>query len=255
MSHYKYLILLVTSVLHSHSTTTFTQTTIDLSNWAYIQLIDDNNVIDKVFFAPHDSVIIESLLIALIKSTRTSISGALFRLSNKKIIDALIEAHHRGVVIDIVLDPEAVTASKDISKLSHAGIPLALYNQKKYGTYMHHKFLIFSDTLACDKNNYVPEPAVVIYGSLNLTNNGFNGNRENINFRNRKEVVQAFVHEVEELKKGTDSYTLTNTESHRKPSVKHAEKIPHSKKSTRKKPESFLQELSDEFAKMRDFLM
>lgn len=184
----------------------------NFASFAYITLVDEQYSIDKVLFAPADASTIESVLIGLIRSTCTAITGALFRLSNKKIIEELIAAHNRGVVIDIILDPEAMSASKEISKLSHAGIPLALYNQKKYGTYMHHKFLIFHNTLACAENNYIPVPAVVAYGSLNLTQQGFNGNRENINFRNKCDIVNAFIHEITQLKDGTDRYVLAHSQ-------------------------------------------
>lgn len=177
------------------------------SNTIYTQLLDKSGAIDKVFFAPRDAATIENILIGLIRSTQTEISGALFRLSNKRIIEELIVAHQRNVKINIILDPEALSTSQVISKLSHAGIVLSLYNNKTYGTYMHHKFLIFRDTLACQQNNFVPVPQVISFGSLNITEKGLSNN-ENITFRDKPEIVQAFVNEIEELKKKTDSYEL-----------------------------------------------
>ena len=195
---------------NGHSTHKSQETDSDLPTFAYKTLVDEENIIDTVLFAPNDSSIIESILIGLIRSTETSIVGALFRLSNKKIIEELIAAHQRGVIIEIILDPEAMSASQEISKMSHAKIPLYLYNQKKYGTYMHHKFLIFYNTLGCSYNNYSPISAIVVHGSLNLTQQGFNGNRENINFRNKKTIVNAFTNEIANLKTNTDRYLLQN---------------------------------------------
>lgn len=206
-----YSIFFLTSVIHSQPRTLaeLLPGASNLPSFAYKELVEENNIVDRCFFAPQDSLTIESVLIGLIRSTQDAIRGALFRLSNKNIIAELIEAHKRGVTVDIVLDPDAMSASQEISKLSHAGITLALYNQKKYGTYMHHKFLIFHNTLACEQNNYTPIPAVVAFGSLNLTENGFK-NRENINFRNKEHVVEGFKQQMDYLKDGTDRYMLIN---------------------------------------------
>ena len=216
MHSYFICIILISVPLYStskrSSTSSSEEHSTDFASFAYTQLVDEQHTIDKVLFAPTEATTIESVLIGLIRSTQTSIVGALFRLSNKKIIEELIAAHQRGVIIDIILDPEAMSTSKEISKLSHAGIPLSLYNQKKYGTYMHHKFLIFHNALACAENNYIPIPAVLAYGSLNLTQQGFNGNRENINFRDKSSIVNAFMNEITQLKEGTDRYILARSE-------------------------------------------
>ena len=185
----------------------FIPPTTDFSSFAYTHLMNERNAIDKVFFAPRDADTIEAVLIGLIQSTQTSIKGALFRLSNKRIIQELIAAHKRGVVIDIVLDPSALSASQEISKLSHAGIPLSLCILR-HGILMHHKFLVFKDTLFCPENNLTPLPTVVATGSLNLTEHGFS-NRENINFRDEPHIVDAFLKENAALKETTDRYVLT----------------------------------------------
>lgn len=208
----------ITALLHSKVYSSEPDTS-NFAAFAYTNLINKDNTVDKVLFAPHDAPIIERVLIGLIRSTETAIVGALFRLSNKKIIEELIAAHNRGVVIDIILDPEAMSASQEISKLSRAGILLSLHSHKKSNAYMHHKFLIFRNTLSCAQNNNTPIPAVLASGSLNLTEQGLKGNYENISFRTNEEIIGAFTHEITELKKGTDTYVLTNTQSSRSKKV------------------------------------
>ena len=204
--HLRVMVFIVCYVIKA-----FTPSNIHFPSFAYTHLINEQNIIDKVFFAPRDAETIEAVLVGLIQSTQTSISGALFRLSNKRIIQELIAAHKRGVIIDVILDPSALSASQEISKLSHAGIPLSLCTLR-YGILMHHKFLIFKDTLACPENNLTPIPAVVATGSLNLTEHGFS-NRENINFRDNVQIVNAFIQENTALKAETDRYVLTRKKS------------------------------------------
>lgn len=164
----------------------------------------DNNVIDRVFFMPHDANIVKEIYKILIQCTTQKITGAAFRLSHPDIIHELIEAHKRNIEITIILDPEAMSISKKVSDLSNAGIPLLLCNKKKYGTLMHNKFMIFHGV------QFIPDGplfTIVTTGSLNVTQNGFS-NFENVIFRNDPTIIASYQQAWEDLLTYTDRYQL-----------------------------------------------
>lgn len=157
-------------------------------DYAMKKLINNGRV-DSVFFTSTQRDSIEKILPALITSERTAIYGALFRLTNKYISDALIQAHQEGVEIKIVFDGGALSSAKQLMRCVQAGIPLLLYDAKKedvtrFAPLMHHKFLIFESSL--------DGRALVSSGSLNLTQAGLNDNIENVMIRDNQEMIAQF---------------------------------------------------------------
>ncbi len=182
----------------------------------------ENDDIDIVLFAPDEGRVYKNILRGLIQVTASegSIKVAAFRFTEKDIAADLIEAHNRGVSVEIVFDPGAVTSTfySLAFTLSEAGIavfqyqpvgltPLSQRNGEEgeivqriaYPTIMHQKTMIFKNTLN-GKN-------IVAFGSLNFTTAGCYGNEEAVQVRNKPEVVDAFANHFEKLKKR--SYQIT----------------------------------------------
>jgi phosphatidylserine/phosphatidylglycerophosphate/cardiolipin synthase-like enzyme len=182
----------------------------------------DDGVIDLVLFAPDEGRIYKSILRGLIQATAPegTIKVAAFRFTEKEIAADLIEAHNRGVSVEIVFDPGAVTATfySLAFTLSEAGIAVFQYqpvgltpvSQRNgedgevvqriaYPTIMHQKTMIFKNT--CGGKN------IVAFGSLNFTTAGCYGNEEAVQVRNKPEVINAFAAHFEKLKKR--SYLIT----------------------------------------------
>ena len=172
-----------------------------------------DRTVDHVFFAPDDSEIYKSIIRGLIQMTEAQgkIRMAAFRLTDKDICQDLIAAHARGVSVEAVFDPGAVTTAfySGVFLLCKAGIPVYQYipvgltpassrsllpgGRASYLSIMHQKTMIFENT--CKGKNFV------VFGSLNFTTAGFYGNEEAVQVRNKPELITAFLDHFELLKK------------------------------------------------------
>jgi phosphatidylserine/phosphatidylglycerophosphate/cardiolipin synthase-like enzyme len=117
----------------------------------------------EVLFSPQDHPIDRGVLPVLSAAQRT-IDVAVFFLTHKGLAQALIDAHHRGVSVRVLLD--ASGAANEYSKhevLRAAGIPVRIEN---FGGKLHAK------AVAVDGH-------VVVGGSMNWTNAGDGDNDEN----------------------------------------------------------------------------
>ena len=182
--------------------------------FAQDHLITDKNPIDQLFFTPDDSLTLKQIVLGLIDAEKTKIQVALFRLTDIDITQALIDAHKRGIIIEIIADTGAIGLDhySKVSALMSNDIPIYVYQPIKLGTtaedvlstrdvwmermmyqsIMHHKLVIFYNTIG---------GAVVFFGSLNLTYAAFNGNEELVNIRNDKCIVERCRTHFEKLKR------------------------------------------------------
>ena len=177
------------------------------------QYIQHDKEIDLLFFAPDEGRIYKNILLGLIEQEKKSIKAALFRLTDKKVMQALIDAHTRGISVEVVFDSGAVTTAyySLALQLRDAGIRVYQYQaidlfsrrrakktrkvekeKAKYQTLMHQKTFIFEDTLG---------RKIVAFGSLNPTTAGFHGNEEAIQIRSKTEIVEGFERQFERVKK------------------------------------------------------
>lgn len=118
----------------------------------------------EFYFSPQDKVI-QKALIPIINNAEKYIYIPTFVITEKQIVQALINAKQRGVDIKIILD--ALSASNKNSKhkeLRQAGIMLKTEN---YAGKMHSKSIIIDDKF-------------LVLGSMNLSYSGENKNDENI---------------------------------------------------------------------------
>ena len=75
---------------------------LDCKKYAQLRLVKLGNRVEGVFFVPDDPV--KKILLGLIYSERWYIKAALYQLTDPDIFDALIDAHRRGVKVEIITD-------------------------------------------------------------------------------------------------------------------------------------------------------
>lgn len=153
------------------------------------------STLKAVFFSPDDKV--RSELLDLVQHEQQHLRIAVFMLTDKKIAYELINAHKRGVTIEIITDP---TCLKDqynkIGLLSDQGISVFVYNAQhikgRFTSIMHNKFAIFKK----NKGN----KSILWTGSFNFTCAGHKCNQENVLVLDDAELVQKFARQFERLK-------------------------------------------------------
>jgi len=150
------------------------------------------------YFSPEDNV--ASRLIELIKAEKKSIKIAIYSLRHRGIVNALIEAKKRGIVVEMIVDPISVKGRSPLKRLSQEGVAIFVWNaqqvegqfshKSKKRELMHHKFCLFHEEL-------------VWTGSFNFTYEADRSNHENAVVLHDEEGARKFVKEFEHLKKGT----------------------------------------------------
>ena len=118
----------------------------------------------SVYFSPQDKSVKNGVL-PLIQSAKKYIYIPTFVITEKRVVEALINAKNRGVDVKIIAD--ALNASNVHSKhkeLRNAGIPVKTEN---FAGKMHSKSIIIDDEY-------------VVIGSMNFSNSGENKNDENL---------------------------------------------------------------------------
>jgi len=145
-------------------------------------------------FSPHDKP--EARLVGLIKKTQNSLCAAVYTITNKRITDALIAAHKRGVKITIITDYSSLeTPAGKIDALKNAGIDVVVFKPRtsslRYRPLMHNKFAIFD----CNEKE-----RWVWTGSFNWTRSANISNHENVILSSNKKLFERYSHHFEKLK-------------------------------------------------------
>lgn len=143
-----------------------------------------------VLFSPDDDV--EQALMQLIKEEQKGLKIAIFSFTNKNIAQALIDAHQRGIHVQVVCDPaQGKDRYSKIAMLKEAGIQVFEYDpnyvKDMRSNLMHHKFMIVGD----DRT---------VTGSYNWTKAANERNQENIVILKDKEIAQKFHEQFDRLK-------------------------------------------------------
>jgi phosphatidylserine/phosphatidylglycerophosphate/cardiolipin synthase-like enzyme len=131
----------------------------------------------EAYFPPDDDV--RSMLIEMIKKEKDEILCAIFRLTDKQITSALIDAYKRGIKVKVVVDQEGLAGVYNkVLYLYKEGIPTYVFpavndnyleeESKRNMSLMHNKFFVF-----CSQNT-------VLTGSYNFTKAAQDGNQENV---------------------------------------------------------------------------
>jgi len=139
----------------------------------------------EIFFSKTDeesSDNIDIRLIDKINNAKKSIKIAVFELDSLTIADALINAHKRGIKVEMVTDTDYVN-EEATKKVKEAGIPVVDDNRS---TLMHNKFIVIDEEY-------------VWTGSFNATYNDAYKNNNNSAFIKSKELAENYTDEFNEM--------------------------------------------------------
>ena len=151
----------------------------------------------QVLFSPEDHIADQR--ISLIQKEKKSIKAAVYCLMHQGIADALVDAHERGVKVEVIVDPFSLKSrSAPVKKMEAANIVFvwnpevvpAIEGKKtnKRKPLMHDKFCILGNSK-------------VWTGSFNFTSEATNSNQENVIILQSKEVASSYLEEFKRLKK------------------------------------------------------
>lgn len=143
---------------------------------------------DKVLFFPDSSSGAANKtgalkeLFSTLESARSSLDVCVFAISNWNLIDILISAHQRGIIVRVITDKDQMTVNPSpVEKLRRNGIQVRNNNNAYF---MHHKFAVV------DKR-------CLVNGSLNWTQQAVYGNKENIVISSSSDTVRPFLKQFE----------------------------------------------------------
>jgi phosphatidylserine/phosphatidylglycerophosphate/cardiolipin synthase-like enzyme len=164
-----------------------------------------NDCVKCVYFSPDDNV--RSVLLYLIEQETKYIQIAMFNFTERKLAQALIDAHARGVEIEVVVDPSNVyNPYGKLSLLHQGGVKLFVYNprsmQKNVPSLMHNKFVVFG--------NNILGKSLVCTGSFNFTRAAHHSNQENVLILDDSTIVTRYGKKFEQLKEYSDYYQKRN---------------------------------------------
>ncbi len=123
-----------------------------------------NDTILEVYFSPQDDVL-NSVLIPSIRNAKSEIFVSIFYLTDKTLINELIDAKKRNVNVMVLLDSVAASNFKDrVCFLRNNSIPTIVEN---WGGKNHEKTIVI-------------DSRILIIGSCNFSKNAFHKNDENM---------------------------------------------------------------------------
>jgi len=135
-----------------------------------------------VFFSPGDQCL--GAVLSGFANARSKVDICVFTITDDRIAERILAAHHRGTSIRIVTDNDkAGDEGSDVARLSRAGIPVRV---DRSAFHMHHKFALFDD-------------ACLLNGSYNWTRSAASNNDENVVLTRDVHLVQKFAAHFEML--------------------------------------------------------
>lgn len=159
-----------------------------------VHLIDTSRHTQSFFTTVHD---IASIILKMLEEAEKSITLAAYSLTDKRIADALIAAHKRGIHVCVIVDGgKKQERYSKAQKLVNSGISVWCYDCALRPNYkkkewseplMHHKCFVIDDA--------------VITGSANATKAAQFDNIENINILRDPHAVEEHRQEFTRLKK------------------------------------------------------
>ena len=157
-------------------------------------LLSPQGTVCQAFFSPDDDV--QNLLIQLINNEQKSIKTAIFSFTDGDIAHALINAHKRGVTVEIITDISSIRDKfNKIELLKKFGVVIYVYNPRTLtilNNIMHHKFVLFG------KN--VGGKSLLWTGSFNFTKSAKINNQENIVILDQIHLINRYNNQFELLK-------------------------------------------------------
>lgn len=164
-----------------------------------------NDCVRCAYFSPEDSV--RSVLLYLIAQETKYIHVAMFNFTERKLAQALVDAHVRGVHVEVVVDQANIYSPySKLSLLDQGGVKLFIYNarciQKNVSSLMHNKFVVFG--------NNILGKSLVCTGSFNFTRAAHHSNQENVLVLDDAMVITKYGKKFEQLKECSDHYQKRN---------------------------------------------
>lgn len=149
----------------------------------------------KAYFSTQDQL--ADKLIELIDQEEESIKVAIYCITHFGIAKSLIQAHERGVDVEVVVDPFSIKSRSSIHRLIESKIPLFVWDEsicvgdvrakQKRKALMHAKFCIFGNSL-------------IWTGSFNFTNAANQCHQENVVTVESQKVAEKYLEQFSYMK-------------------------------------------------------
>ncbi len=124
----------------------------------------------------------EAALCRILKRAEKSFYGAFYSIAAPRIVDAILEAHARGIDVRLVTEKNNARGPQ-LRRLTDAGIPVILDTNRAL---MHNKFAVI-------------DGSIVWTGSYNLSENGAMKDNNNAIEINSQELAEIYLHEFNEM--------------------------------------------------------
>lgn len=154
-----------------------------------IQRKPPNTVTTDSYFSPGDDCL--HAIIGKLRRARRRVDICVFTITDDRIVDAILDAHQRGVAIRILTDNDkAYDSGSDIRRMAGEGVAIKV---DMTSNHMHHKFAIIDGD-------------VLLTGSYNWTRSAAMHNQENLLATNDEKAIAAFTGEFEKLWRAMVAY-------------------------------------------------
>jgi|GEM_PF-775879 len=145
----------------------------------------------QALFSPDDAV--KDTLLHLIAAEKQQIFVAIFALTDPHICQALIDAHSRGVLVEVVADRHnAQTKWSKVRLLIKHQVAVWVYPTGITDAIMHHKFILFFKNMQGN--------SLLWTGSYNFTRSASSINEENALILDAPHLIKAYKKQFERLK-------------------------------------------------------
>ncbi len=146
---------------------------------------ESSRPVAEAYFSPGDAC--PSAIARVLTHARRSVDVCVFTITDDRLADALIEAHHRGVAVRVLTDDaKAEDLGSDIDRIERSGVPVRV---DRSPFHMHHKFAI-------------AEGLTLLTGSYNWTRGAARDNQENLVLTDDPRLVSRFSAAFERLWSG-----------------------------------------------------
>jgi cardiolipin hydrolase len=136
----------------------------------------------EAYFSPGDDCV--ARIVRLFADARSAVDVCVFTITDDRLADALLAAHHRGIRIRVITDNDkANDLGSDIGRIETAGVPVRI---DRTPFHMHHKFAIFDGRR-------------LLNGSYNWTRGAARDNQENIVVTDDAALIALFTGAFEAL--------------------------------------------------------
>jgi cardiolipin hydrolase len=136
----------------------------------------------EAYFGPEEPLV--ETLQGLLRSARSQIDVAVFTITDNRLTDELLAAHHRQVTVRVMTDDDKQwDLGSDVRQLADHGIPVVLDRSPHH---FHHKFAVV-------------DRSVLVTGSYNWTRGAALDNRENFLVTRDLGLVKSFSQAFERM--------------------------------------------------------